>query len=293
MAEERRVSVTSASQQAVGVRNADYSAISFCSRCINMDETLGWRVRQASLQKKNRAKRKLLEGEEKDKTRQRVEEYKSLPETLILEEHASLWRKKEECLSPQHPNRQLALEMLIIRRFRFAPEKEKISQSVEEYKSLPETLILESTLHYGGRKKCVCHLSIKQAVGFRNADYSAISFCFRFINMDETVEKDKTRQRAEEHKSLPETLILEEHASLWRKKEVCLSSQPPSRQLSLEMLIIQRFRFASERDKTRQNFEEYKSLPETLILEEHASLWQRKKSVRHLSISAGSWRWKC
>ncbi|GIY08166.1 hypothetical protein CEXT_240601 [Caerostris extrusa] len=47
MVEERRVSVTSAFQQSVIVRNADYSVILFCFRCIYMDETVGWLARLA------------------------------------------------------------------------------------------------------------------------------------------------------------------------------------------------------------------------------------------------------
>ncbi|GIY08168.1 hypothetical protein CEXT_240621 [Caerostris extrusa] len=55
-------------------------------------------------------------------------------------------------------------------------QKDKTRQRVEEYKSLPETLNLESTLHYGGRKKSVSPQHPSPAVGVRNADYSAISF---------------------------------------------------------------------------------------------------------------------
>ncbi|GIY08165.1 hypothetical protein CEXT_240591 [Caerostris extrusa] len=135
MAEERKVSVTSASKQAVGVGNADYAAIfrftsgegDFSSgrledREMDVIRFGRWDYQSECGIGERPSPRFALEGlgTQKDKTSQRVEEYKSLPETLILQ--STLFIIAEErrvCLSPQHPSRQLALEMLIIQRFHF------------------------------------------------------------------------------------------------------------------------------------------------------------------------------
>ncbi|GIY08167.1 hypothetical protein CEXT_240611 [Caerostris extrusa] len=130
MAEERRVSVTSASQQAVGVGNADYSAISFCFRREGNFSSGRLEDREMDVIGFGRWDHPsecvgigelppptFCSGKGRDKTRQRVEGYKSLPETLILD--TLHYGRRKKCLTPQHQQAD-GVKILIIQRFRFA-----------------------------------------------------------------------------------------------------------------------------------------------------------------------------